>query len=430
MDYKARVSSVFQNCDPRTNVAVLHPFPDLWMKHGLQRDPFPVFRLPSYQFQLWEAIHQNGSGCDYVSEKLLAESKAEAGRLEVKGRRYDALIVMEAQTVEPATAKALERYAEAGGKIIFIRHAPSQSPGFQNWQENDGVVRAASERILKAHPDRCAVVPPPGRDLTAWYGQVQKQFGIEPLVRIENPDVNLSQIAFTQGKREVFFFVNSGIEGTIETLVEFPGGGKTPWQWGPESGERFAYPYEGQKNRLRLRIEPCGSLLLVLEPSMPGTPRRPALPSEKNAFALASPWRVRLEHVSGDKNEITLDRLVDFKDDERLRPFAGEAVYRQSFEVNGPARFEFIDLGAVHGISSVTLNGRNLGLKWYGRHIYHVQGALRAGRNEWEVRVTTVLGNYCKSLKDNPVAQRWTERQPWNSVGLVGPVRLLGGEKV
>ena len=81
------------------------------MKHGLQRDPFPVVKLPPYQFQLWEAAHQSGSGCDYVSEKLLGESQSESGQLDVRGRRYDALVVMEAKTVEPATARALDKYA-------------------------------------------------------------------------------------------------------------------------------------------------------------------------------------------------------------------------------------------------------------------------------------------------------------------------------
>lgn len=71
------------------------------------------------------------------------------------------------------------------------------------------------------------------------------------------------------------------------------------------------------------------------------------------------------------------------------------------------------------------LNGKDLGVKWYGRHVYRVADALRTGRNELQVRVTTVLGNYCKSLTNNPVAQRWTVRQPWQPAGMVGPVRLL-----
>jgi hypothetical protein len=372
---------------------------------------------------LWEAVHQGGSGCDYVSERLLAESKSESGRLNVRGRRYDAVLVMEANSVEPATARALERFADAGGKVVFIGNAPSRSPHFLHAQEDDQAVRAAVDRILKNHTERCAVVEAPGEDLLGWYSRVQERFGIQPFVRIEKPQVNLRQIAFTQRARELFFFVNSGIEETAETLAQFAGDSKTPWLWNPETGERFPYPFEGRKNRLRLRIEPGGSLLLVFEPSLTGAPRVLPQPSEKNSLALDGAWQLRLQHVSGERKELTLEQLVDFKNDERLRSFAGEALYEKSFELS--AGFQFLDLGAVHGISAVTLNGKDLGLKWYGRHVYCVADALRTGRNDLQVRVITVLGNYCKSLMNNPVAQRWTVQQPWHSTGMVGPVRFL-----
>jgi len=45
-----------------------------------------------------------------------------------------------------------------------------------------------------------------------------------------------------------------------------------------------------------------------------------------------------------------------------------------------------------------------------------------------EVKVTTSMGNYMKTLKDNGVAQKWTNErrqdQPIQSMGLLGPVRL------
>jgi hypothetical protein len=423
MDYKARLSSVFASCEARANVAILHPFADLWMQHGMQRDPFPVVKLPPYQFDLWEAVHGNGSGCDYLSERLLAGARSEAGKLNVLGRAYDAVILMEVKTVEPAAARALEQYARSGGKIVFIGAAPSRSPHLQHARENDALVLAASERILKENAGRCAVVEAPGADRLGWYARVQKQFGIEPLVRIGKPDVNLSQIALREGERELFFFVNSDIGRTVETLAEFATGAKTPWQWDPETGERFAYPTEGRANRLRLRIEPGGSLLLAFEPAMPGTPRARPRPAEESALALAGGWQLHLRHVSGENRDLALERLVDFKDDDRLRAFAGEAVYRRSFDVSGT--FHFLDLGAVHGVSAVRLNGKDLGVKWYGRHVYRAADALKAGSNELEVRVVTVLGNYCKSLTNNPVAQGWTARQPWQSAGMTGPVRLL-----
>ena len=111
-------------------------------------------------------------------------------------------------------------------------------------------MRAASERILRDHGGRCAVVEPPGDDILAWYGRIQQQFGIQPYMRISRPDMNLSQIALRSGEREIFFFANSDPEREIETDIEFSTGGKTPWQWNPETGERTPYFFNGRKNRL------------------------------------------------------------------------------------------------------------------------------------------------------------------------------------
>ncbi len=424
-DYKARLSAVLQNCDPRTEVAILHPFADLWMTHGMQREPFPVLHMPPYQYQLWEAIHQNGSGCDYVDERLLGESECVAGRLSVRGRTYGALIVMEASAVHPETARAMERFASGGGRIVFIRHAPSRSPRFQNRQANDAEVRAVSERILREHGERCAVVEPPGDDILAWYGRIQRQFGIQPYLRIARPDMNLSQIALRSGEREIFLFANSDPAREIESDIEFSTGDKTPWQWDPETGERAPYFFNGARHRLSVRIEPCGSLLLVFEPGMDQPAKRAPKPTEAGAVPLNGPWQLELRNVDGTRSQRTLDALTDFKDDETLRSFAGTAVYRVTFQESRAGAHSFLDLGPVNGVSSVTLNNRSLGLKWYGCHRYATGEALVAGENRLEVQITTVLGNHMKALTGNPVAQTWTRHQPLYPAGLPGPVRLL-----
>ena len=80
-------------------------------------------------------------------------------------------------------------------------------------------------------------------------------------------------------------------------------------------------------------------------------------------------------------------------------------------------------------ISDVMLNGNNCGVRWYGRYIYSIAGLLKPGSNILEIRITTTMGNYMKTLKDNEVAQYWTNAlrkvQPIQSMGLVGPVTLL-----
>jgi hypothetical protein len=122
---------------------------------------------------------------------------------------------------------------------------------------------------------------------------------------------------------------------------------------------------------------------------------------------------------------VTLDGLQDLGLTEGLQDFAGTATYRAEFFSTGSAATRFLDLGKVHGVSEVVLNGSPLGCRWYGRHNFLLVEGLRSGRNSVEIRVTTVLGNYCKSLKDNGALQRWVRGIPAQPMGLLGPVRLL-----
>jgi len=80
------------------------------------------------------------------------------------------------------------------------------------------------------------------------------------------------------------------------------------------------------------------------------------------------------------------------------------------------------------GVSEAALNGKTLRVQWYGRRIFPVTGVVQAGKNVLEVKVATSMGNYMKTLKDNPVAQYWTNEkrkdQPIQSMGLIGPVTI------
>lgn len=69
---------------------------------------------------------------------------------------------------------------------------------------------------------------------------------------------------------------------------------------------------------------------------------------------------------------------------------------------------------------------RDCGVKWFGRRIYDISGLLHEGENTLEVKVTTLLGNYVQTLKDEPVAQRFLFRRnnPLVPAGLIGPVIL------
>jgi len=107
--------------------------------------------------------------------------------------------------------------------------------------------------------------------------------------------------------------------------------------------------------------------------------------------------------------------------------FAGTIIYRNYIVITS-GKPSYLNLGKVHGISGLKVNGSDCGVKWYGRRIYSVTDKLVPGKNQVEIKVITTMGNYMKSLTDNPIAQYWTNEknkiQPVQSMGLIGPVTL------
>src|SRR5690606_11558051 len=72
IDYKARLSAVFQQSELQSDIAVMFPLADMWSEVGLQYQQVPQIVYPAYAYNIWEAIHQNGSGCDYINEHILS----------------------------------------------------------------------------------------------------------------------------------------------------------------------------------------------------------------------------------------------------------------------------------------------------------------------------------------------------------------------
>ena len=433
-DYKARLSEVFMNAEPVADIAMLHPLADMWMKFGPQRDPFPVVKYPPYQHNVWEAIQQNGFGCDYVSEKTLQESTYSDGHMGYNSRKYSVLILLEVETILPETAIALEKFAEAGGKIIFVEKAPYRGPEFKDSNAKDAQVKETIDNILLNHTDNAGIYPRPDEELILWFKNICERFDLRPYLEISNPDRFINQNYFKHNDLDIFFISNSSANESREIKFKFDIKGKIPLLWNAETGDRSTMPYNSPDPYLKLHFEPAESKLIVFESPNKGNSsvsevqlpfQSPERDDSSLPLEVEGSWTLNLEHVDGSIESMELPELLDFLEDPRLKTFAGVAHYSKILEVADPGNYSTIDLGEVVGVSELRINGKSLGIRWYGDHSYNLDKSLNAGKNELNIKVTTVLGNYLKSLEDNPVSKRWIRRQKYRSQGLTGPVRLM-----
>jgi len=117
-------------------------------------------------------------------------------------------------------------------------------------------------------------------------------------------------------------------------------------------------------------------------------------------MVLDNTWNVEGKRVDGEIFNWRMDKLIDFSqsDDVNQKTFGGKIFYRASIVT--PDGVSHMDLGDVNeGVTELYVNGKKAGTRWYGQAIYPVADFLKEGENHIEIRYTTVLSNYCRSLK-------------------------------
>jgi len=425
--YKGRLSALFQNATLQSDIAVMHPLADLWSKYSAPWDPAPERTYPEYMHNVWEAIHQNGSGCDYVTENILQNATFPNGKLTYGPRQYKTLLIVEAETLHLETARAIKRYADAGGQIIYIGKSPYKAPGFFNHAELD---KQVDDIIKSINSKNVTLFPAPTREgkIIDWYKGLQAKLNLKPFIKIDQPQMMVSQVYYKFENTDAFFISNFSMTRRFDFNAEFNvAPNKTAWIWNPETGERYLFPTAGKHNRLNIVLAPAETKLIVFDSHTMGEKYTALVPAAIPLQLINAPWNLTLNHFDGSKKTQELDKLVDFKDDKDLVSFAGNVIYEQTFTVNNTAAIRTLNLGKVHGVSEVTLNGKNLGNRWYGDHIYIVKGILKQGENSLSIKLTTTLGNYMyTSLKKDKDTIKWIfgKNQNLYSQGILGPVEL------
>lgn len=426
--YKARLSALLQHADMYTDIAILPANYDMWGEMGVQTDPFPEKLNVDYTSILWESINKNGGAADYVTEKIIQDATIEKGKLCYGPKKYGILFLPEVKSLFPETAEKLHNFVSGGGIIFAIECLPEKSLGLHNHEENDRKVKGWVEK-MQAFPNRFILIPKPAdRLFLEWYTGLQKEHQLPHYLEIDQPDRYLMQTRYqADDKSELFFFTNSHMHERRSSRVTFSQEitrSHYPWLWDPETGK--AYRLQLEDNSLQLNLGPAESRIIVFNKRRRGEYWEELPPPHPNAQLLNDNWEVELKHSREDwVKSVQMETLQDLKDTEQVR-FTGTAVYKKRVQV--PEKGAILNLGKEFGVSELFVNGKSLGVQWYGDRVYKLGDDAIIGENDIEVHVITTMGNYLQTLDDNPTAVKYTNRkgreQEIQSMGLVGPVTL------
>jgi hypothetical protein len=220
-----------------------------------------------------------------------------------------------------------------------------------------------------------------------------------------------------------------------------------------------------RSGRLQVDVFKPGAYELCLRD---GTSRRASVAAVPAPLSVAGPWTVQFAPAWGAPAQVSLDHLVPWNShpDPGIQHYSGAAVYRTTFDVPRELlkdrRTFYLDLGKVQVMAEVKLNGKDLGLLWKAPFRVEATSALRAGRNQLEVKVVNLWPNRLigdellpEDSERNPdgtlkrwpqwlldgqpsptgrhtfaMWRLWKKGDPLLESGLIGPVTLIPAQRL
>ena len=211
--------------------------------------------------------------------------------------------------------------------------------------------------------------------------------------------------------------------------------------WNPVSGDRALSQVARQvrdrgfaRSDVALSLPAHGSVFVVFSSARDAPPQ--SHPSGRQI--LSGAWSVQFDpDAGGPAQPVQMTRLRDWTDfpDVAIRNYSGTARYRLLFDVADDCPLEgraAIDLGSVHALVEIVLNGQTLGVAWTPPYRLPCGTALKRKGNELEVRVTNLWPNRLILDAGLPPNERKTRTninpyKPTDALlpsGLLGPVAL------
>lgn len=337
--------------------------------------------------------------------------------------RYRALVVdLDHPEIPVAALRRIDALAKAGVPVVFGARRPERSPGLSGQPAADEEVRRLATALwTKVPAEPPAKTAPSAAPLDAVFSGL----GLPP--DFEGPFDHTHR---RDGDTDIYFVAGAGaadctfrvegrepelwdpVTGTIRDAVVWrpTADGRTTVPLGlPGTGSVFVVFCRPAKARhlaagatsagavqvlgrdgqgVRVRVWTNGTFDV-------GTPL--AVRNLPSPMEIVGPWTVAFEPDRGAPATAVFEKLIDWTThaDPGIRHFSGRGTYRVSFDVNDsqaglPARLE---LGTVHVIAQVRLNGRDLGVVWTAPWSVDVSGALKAGRNALEIDVVSLWVN-------------------------------------
>jgi hypothetical protein len=234
----------------------------------------------------------------------------------------------------------------------------------------------------------------------------------------------------------------------VQTTASFRTTVGKPELWDPLTGQIRSLPQFSRTDGLTtlpLRLDAYASCFVVF-PRKPGakaatdSQRTNNFPDNEVVGTVSGPWDVAFDPAWGGPPQVRFEKLDDWarRAEPGIRFYSGLATYHGEFDLPPAAHADrasslFLDLGEVHVMARVRVNGQDCGVAWTAPWRVDIRSAVKPKGNRLEIEVANLWPN--RMIGDAASPQRTYTRttyRPYKATdallpsGLLGPVRLLG----
>jgi hypothetical protein len=439
-----------------------------------------------------------GYDYDYINSEVIERFlSVKDGRFVLPdGMSYRLLVLPESATMRPAVLKKIGQLVAAGGPVLGP--APSRSPSLENFPASDAEVQTLAAEIWKDGKvmtgiplaqafERLMVTP--DAILPADMLWKHRNDGKTDLYFLSNPKASARRetISFRISDRTPeLWWPETGriqpitdyqwLDGRLHVPISFDPHGSvfvvfrnartsdaftTPQKSGSLKILKATYATKDgsvtadvtatvaaavRNGRLDLLVD--GSDLggdpaylkekeLTVEFTNDGKPGTITLPDFARLKLPTSPELPGPWQVTFPGHSLTFEKLISWTDhpDADIKYYSGSATYSKRFQISDLKSQIHLDLGTVHAIAKVRLNGKEIATLWKEPYTTDITPALRQGTNTLEIEIINSWHNrLVGDLQSGSTPASFTTHNkhhagtPLQPSGLLGPVRLIHSE--
>ena len=370
-------------------------------------------------------------GCD--AQTLLTRVEVKDGRLMLPdGMSYRVLVLKNDTRMTPELLTKIRDLVKAGA--IVIGSKPTESPSLNDYPRCDEKVRTLADEVWGKIDGKTMTENNLGSGRVVWgsdVGKILKSIGLDTDCDAGGQEggKTIAWIHRRTSDADIFFisnqqnFLEHGLtyhiwekhydslesiepnKDTVKLNISFRVDGKQPELWDAVTGTRrdlSEFCIENNRTVVPLTLPPLGSCFVVFRrpfADQANSPGRKNYPDLKKAMEIEGPWTVAFDPKCGGPEQITFDRLEDWikRPEPGIKFYSGRATYKKTFNtdeaIRNPGKRVYLDLGTLHSLAEIRLNGKDLGVIWCAPWRVDVTGLLKPKENKLEIDIVNVWAN-------------------------------------